>query len=169
MRHLKVFQRKCFLMLRSFIRNNSWELLYISFLYWFFITVKFWKDQSELSVVLVMQSVVCNNTKRTVNNKENKGMEEGIPFQVWLCIGNFRSAVTSFLVGLFCSFLTNKWIINYLVSPGTQLNNSSFISLKFLVTNLTLHLSHWNCSVFQIVLVLGAVLNFKTNSFCFFA
>lgn len=169
MRRLKVFQRNCFLMFRSFIRNNSESFFKFLFLYWFFIAVKFLKDQSEPSVALMMQSVVCNNTKHTVNNRENKGMEEEIPFQVWLCIGSFQSAVTSFLVGLFWSFLVNTWVINYLVSPGRQLKNSSFISLEFLMTHFNTAFKLWEPFFISDSLVLGAVPNFKTNSFCFFA
>ena len=116
----KCFEKQCFLMFRIFIRNNSESVFTFLFLYWFFITM-FLKE--------MMQSVVCNNINHTVNSKENKGVEEGTPFRVWLCIGHLQWAVTSFLVGPFCSFLRNKWVINYLVSPGRQLKNSSFIKI----------------------------------------
>lgn len=90
-------------------------------------------------------------------------MEEGPPFHMCQCVDSFQSAVSSFLVGLLSSFLMNKRVINYLVSPGRQLKNSSVISWQFL----TLHLSHWNRSLFQRVM-LWALLILRPIPFGFF-
>lgn len=50
----EIVSGKCFLMFRSYVKNNSESFFQFLFSFWFFISGNFLKDQCELSVFLIL-------------------------------------------------------------------------------------------------------------------